>query len=322
VRHLKQLGDRITIPIPTDEEGYVGRECPQTECQGYFKIKLGTGLQEVAPCHCPYCGYTDDHSQFWTTDQREYAMSMVANRFSEVLRKDIEEMDRRLRRQSRSSFVKLSVEFKAHRRPIHYYREKQLETKVVCEQCGLHYAIYGVFSYCPDCGTHNSLQILKLNLELATKEIGLAATVDDAGLAETLITDALENVVSAFDGFGRELCRLYASASSEPEKTKALSFQGLPRAREQVQSLFGFDLAQGLALDEWEFICRYFQKRHLVAHRMGVVDEAYLELTKDPQAVIGRKVVIESNEVIVLTDYLQKLGIHFITQLSGSNTMS
>jgi hypothetical protein len=38
------------------------------------------------------------------------------------------------------------------------------------------------------------------------RELDLAATVD-ADLAEHLIGDALENVVSAFDGFGREIWR-------------------------------------------------------------------------------------------------------------------
>lgn len=51
----------------------------------------------------------------------------------------------------------------------------------------------------------NLSRILSKNLELAKKELALADTVD-ADLAENLIGDALENVVSAFDGFGREIC--------------------------------------------------------------------------------------------------------------------
>jgi hypothetical protein len=75
--------------------------------------------------------------------------------------------------------------------PIRYYREKQLETEVVCENCTLRYAIYGVFGWCPDCGVHNSLQILFKNLELASKELALAETVDNE-MAHHLVGDALE----------------------------------------------------------------------------------------------------------------------------------
>jgi hypothetical protein len=90
-------------------------------------------------------------------------------------------------------------------KPIRYYQEKELETKVVCDKCTLRFAMYGVLGWCPDCGAHNSLQILSKNLELSRKELSLAETLDTE-MAEHLVGDALENVVSAFDGFGRELC--------------------------------------------------------------------------------------------------------------------
>lgn len=320
MRHLKRLSNRFTIPIPSDEEGYLGRECPQSECQGYFKIKLGTGIQEVIPCYCPYCGYTSDQSQFWTQDQIKYAKSVMINQLNQALKKDFKEMDRKLRYQSRNSFLKLSMEFKVRRHPIRHYREKQLETEIVCDHCNLQYTIYGVFSYCPDCGTHNSLQILKKNFELAQKEIALAETVEDADLAEVLMADALENVVSAFDGFGRKACQIYKDISSEPEKAENLSFQGLFKTRRQIQDLFDFDLAQGLNPNEWDFVCQCFQKRHLLAHRMGIVDEAYLKFTKDQQAIIGRKVTIEPNEITTFVEKLERLGTYFIAQLSTRTT--
>jgi len=34
-------GDQLSIPIPPDNEGYTGRECPK--CKAYFKIVFGTG---------------------------------------------------------------------------------------------------------------------------------------------------------------------------------------------------------------------------------------------------------------------------------------
>jgi Zn finger protein HypA/HybF involved in hydrogenase expression len=46
------------VTLSTDEEGYVGRECPKTECEGCFKIRTGTGLKgKDLPCSCPYCGH-------------------------------------------------------------------------------------------------------------------------------------------------------------------------------------------------------------------------------------------------------------------------
>lgn len=42
--YLHRLGEEFRIDIPTDEKRYVGRECPNPGCLGYFKITSGTGI--------------------------------------------------------------------------------------------------------------------------------------------------------------------------------------------------------------------------------------------------------------------------------------
>ena len=64
--------------------------------------------------------------------------------------------------------------------------------------------IYGVFGFCPDCGNHNSIIILRKNLELIEKILAFAGN-DKSELAQMLIADALENCISVFDGFGRKI---------------------------------------------------------------------------------------------------------------------
>ena len=184
------------------------------------------------------------------------------------------------------------------RHPIQHYREKELETEVICDACTLRYAIYGVFGWCPDCGIHNSVQILSKNFELARKELSLAETVEK-DLADHLIGDALENVVSAFDGFGREICL---------RKGSEICFQNLPGARRNVQEKFGFDFGDGLAADQWQYVSRVFQKRHLLAHKMGVIDDEYVQRANDPGAVAGRKVQVSPNEVRSSIETIEILG--------------
>jgi hypothetical protein len=180
--------------------------------------------------------------------------------------------------------------------PIHYYREKQLETDVVCVNCTLRYSVYGVFAFCPDCGQHNSLQILDKNLEVVGKMLDLVAGAEKE-LAEKLIENALEDCVSAFDGFGRELCRVYANRARNPARLEKMSFQNLEGARTHFLDLFGIDLSAEVAPDEWRAAAMGFQKRHLVAHKMGVVDQDYITKTGDTCAVVGRKIGIGADEV-------------------------
>jgi ribosomal protein L44E len=314
--NLRRVPEQMSVPIPPDEEGYLGRECPNAECLGYFKVKPGTGIEGVHLCYCPYCGHSGSHNVFWTQEQLEYAKSVALHQITGALLKDLKAME--FDTGSRG-MLRISMKVEGRPHPIHYYREKQLETAVTCSQCTLQYTVYGVFAYCPDCGMHNSLQILLDSLEVVKKLVHLADTVESQ-LKAQLVGDALENAVSAFDGFGREICRRHASSSSAPDKAENVSFQNLETARRNVRTLFGMDLAAGVEVTEWSqaYVC--FQKRHLLAHSMGVVDDKYLKDTQDQTAIKGRKVVITPDEVIALVSTLQTLGSFIAGQLLGFTT--
>jgi len=296
--NLRSLGTQFQIPISPGEDGYLGRECPIKECLGYFKITPGTGVKGPAPCHCPYCGHSGESRTFFTQEQIEYARSIVLRKVTDAIHKDLKSLEFEHKPQGMFGIgISMKVQASAPL-PIRYYREKELETAVVCDSCTLRYAIYGVFGWCPDCGVHNSLQILTKNLELARKELTLAATAE-AELGNHLIGDALENAVSAFDGFGRELCA---------RKSADIRFQSVLGARRKVQDIFGFDFADGLRPDEWECACRVFQKRHLLAHKMGVIDEEYLQKGNDPGAVLGRRVRLTEGEVQSAITIVETMG--------------
>ena len=64
-----------------------------------------------------------------------------------------------------------------------------------------------------------------------------------------------------------------------------------------VQEAFGFDFADSLSPDQWICACRVFQKRHLLAHKMGVIDADYLQKANDPGAVVARKLRVTHDEV-------------------------
>lgn len=314
-RNLDQLEKVISIPIRQDESGYVGRECP--ECESYFKITPGTGLTGVdLPCCCPYCGHSAAQNQFFTKAQIRYARSVAINKLTGAIIKDMKSLE--FNHRPKGPFgIGISMKVEGRPRPIRHYSELELEEEVVCDSCALRYTVFGTFAFCPDCRKHNSLQILDKNLALAQKQIDLAATVDGE-LSAQLIADALENGVSAFDGFGREACRVHANKATNSSKAEAVSFQNLGGAQKKVQSLFGFDLSAGLVADEWLSLSRCFQKRHLLAHSMGIVDEEYLLKTNDPQARVGRKIIIQTDEVVSMLNLTRKLG----SFLSGSlNTL-
>jgi hypothetical protein len=315
--HLRRLGNSISIAIPADENGFTGRECPRPDCEGYFKIEFGTGLKgEGLPCHCPYCGHTAGHDHFGTKEQIEYAKSVAIRKVTDAFHKDLKKLE--FDHKPKGAFgIGISMKVKPGRpTPIHYYREKQLETEIVCINCTLRYSVYGVFAFCPDCGQHNSLQILDKNLEVVGKILDLAAEADKE-LAERLVENALEDCVSAFDGFGRELCRVHANRARNATRIEKLSFQNLDGARSNVLDAFGIDLSAAVEPNEWRAAGICFQKRHLVAHKARVVDVEYMTKTGDTRAMVGRKIGIEVIEVRELSKTISKIAARMSNDLQG-----
>ena len=314
--HLRRLGNGISIPV--DENRFTGRECPEPGCEGYFKIEFGTGLEgEQIPCHCPYCGHSAGQDQFMTKEQIEYVRSVAMREFTDAILKDLKKLE--FDHKPEGAFgIGISMKVSpGPQLPIHYYREKQLETEVVCTNCTLRYSVYGAFAFCPDCGQHNSIQILDKNLEVVEKMLEMATGTEKI-LAERLIENALEDCVSAFDGFGRELCRVHMKRARTPAKAEKMNFQNLEGARKRFLDLFGSDLSTVVQPQEWQEAAMAFQKRHLIAHKLGIVDQDYITKTGDTNAVVGRKIVIDAGEVNRLIENITTLALHMAARLQSN----
>lgn len=283
----------FSVTIKPDADGYTGRECPT--CERYFKIKFGTGLPGATKCHCPYCNHVGPQTEFWTKQQIEYAKSVAVNKISGQLLSQMKQMERR---PDPRALFSIGITVKGSPTPIAYYSEKQLEEQVTCSSCTLEYTIYGAFGFCPDCGIHNSLQIVNANFDLLLKTLDLANTAD-ADLSKKLVENALEDAVSCFDGFGREHC------ANQPYK---ISFQSIDGAREKLQREANLDISATLNQDQWKFVCEQFQKRHLLAHKMGIIDSDFVSKTGYPSSLLGRKVAVPEADVRSLVTYLRVIA--------------
>lgn len=306
--NLSRLGSNFSIPISSDEHGFTGRECPDEDCEGYFKIEFGTGLEgENLPCHCPYCGHLGPHDEFWTKEQIEYAKSVAMRKITEAVRKDLKGLE--FEHKPIGSFgIGISMKLEPGRPiPIYRYREKELETEIICENCTLRYAVYGIFAYCPDCGIHNSLQILIKDFEVIRKQLILAEG-QEASLKGMLIEDALENCVSKFDGFGRNLCRAHKQNATKPKNAENISFQNISGAKDRLEEQYGVDITRDLTSKDWDHVVLCFQKRHVLEHNKGVIDQAYIDKSGDSSAVIGRKLQIRTSEVQALVPILENMA--------------
>ena len=142
----------------------------------------------------------------------------------------------------------------------------------------------------------------------------------DTEISEKVVENALEDCISAFDGFGRELCKIRSSKSKYPDKINKISFQSLDGAKEGIKNHFEFNLDEGISNEEWRVANISFQKRHLLAHKMGIIDEEYVRRSGDTIAIIGRKIVITSEDVLNLIPTIEKLAVFLVKSMDDVRT--
>lgn len=288
------MTDQITVQLEPDDQGMIGRECPDEECGLYFKLKLGTGL-DTEQLVCPYCRAEGHPSDFFTQDQLEFAKSVaiqeVVGPILTGFKRDIERLNRR---QSKGLIrLKFSVDYKPI--SIQHYFERELETEVLCDNCALEFSVYGVFASCPCCGQLNALRVLLKSLETAKRKLQLSDELTlDEELRQDFIKDALTGSVSAFDAYGKAVKNVATLFShSRPNL-----FQDIEALDAHLQSarLPAFEEIVGIA--SWDDIKWFFQARHVYVHNAGVIDDRFVSKQPGFGYLRGRRLPLEPERLL------------------------
>lgn len=299
------MGDlNVSVTIPLDENGMMGREC--LECEQYFKLKPGTGL-ETDHCHCPYCDYEGNADTFWTQAQLEYARSIAMQQaFNKIVKPQLDKLTnsfKQLERNSRNSLIQFKVKTTGnnYRFPIKYYSESELETNLTCDNCGLEFAIYGVFSNCPDCNKTNAFLIYEKSLEVINKKLEIFSKPEiPEDIIEISLNSILTSAISAFDGLGKELRNI--KPDHYPSKPRNL-FQNIYVLNEKLDNLIADKHS------DFNRLIKYFQIRHVIEHNMGVVDSDCINKVPGLSHLKGRKYKLTVSELEELIGLMSELGI-------------
>jgi Zn ribbon nucleic-acid-binding protein len=294
----------IEVGFPLDENGMIGRECP--ECKEYFKLKFGTGLPTTI-CNCPYCGHEDDGRKFFTQDQVDYIHSILRREvIAPALRKFRQSLSG-LEHRTRGNLVQIKVSSHPIDFPIKYYSERDLETLVICDNCGLHFAIFGVFAGCPDCKRLTTMSVFTKSLEVARKRLGLVDNIpeNESDIKQALLVDTLVSVVAAFDGLGKRIRNDFPNAL--PQRPRNL-FQNLDALNASLTGSFSTSLEQLLGLIRYERMYKLFQVCHLWDHNFGEIDEDFIKKTKCSHSLLRTKYQVTKQEVADLLDLVEEAG--------------
>lgn len=297
----------ITIPLPTDEHGYIGRIC--SSCSQYFKIKPGTGLP-TSICKCPYCQYEADTHDFTTPDQSKYIKSLgeklVYEKAVLPLLNKFEKSFANRKKTSRNSLINfnLSLTISHPHFPIKYYGEKDLETEVTCDSCDLSFAIYGVFASCPDCAKINAYTIFRKSVEVGRKKLEFILHHQEVtkDILERELKEVLSDTVSSFDALGKVLQNKYPVLA--PNRVRNL-FQKLDMLDGVFESATTVKLSD--THNNFPFLLKMFQVRHAYVHNMGVVDADYVRKVPQDAHLLGRKYALTRQEIDAFVEGMEEL---------------
>jgi len=300
------MSDSVTmaVPLPPDEHGMIGRLCPA--CAQNFKLKPGTGLP-TSDCHCPYCEHLADSSEFATPEQLEYAKSIAVKKMVEPILRDFERSLRDLERFTRGSFIQVKVHTSGTYFPVQYYTERALETTVVCDSCGLVFAIYGVFASCPDCARLSTMSLFKNSLNAARRRLDILprALLDHPDIAEVILVDALSAAVASFDALGKRLATEFPSLI--PSQPRSL-FQNLDALNTVTSKSISTPLDTLLPPGEYRRLYYLFQVRHISSHNFGEIDDDFVRKTGESPSLKGTKPEVSRDDVMKLVSLIEVLG--------------
>ncbi len=324
IRAVKKLeAEGITVKHSSDEEGYFDRRCPNDECGFLFKIlesdyvKFDVDTKLI----CPNCGHKEHQNVWMTEDQNGFALGMAGLHVSHVLgeahRKDAREFNMRW---TRKNIIQMKMEVKGFRSPllIPELIAASIKTKVTCDHCECRIAYYGTGYFCPACGHRDVEKIFLIKLErikaLPSKTKNLLKDQDEderEDFSKFLYENALEDIVTHFQTVGEDL---YNSFPGAPPPSKNL-FQRLDDASREWQLYTGQAFNDFLSNKELQDLKIGFQKRHLLAHCDGIVDDDYIKKTGDNKYQVGQRIVISPTKVSQLSEIVLKLHKHMKASL-------
>ena len=306
---------QIPITLCSDAKGYLDRECPNPNCQYTFKIKLDDWKTKVSDdeVHCPMCGYMTTSDKWWTQEQlaaqkkiaRDWALNYVQGMLANSLKK--------VARSSHGAITYKPGRRTPFRNPPIKQRE-EWENEITCEKCGTQYSVIGAAYFCPCCG-HNSVErtfedslerIGKMLDSIPVMRQALESTSDrdDAeSICRAFVERSLGEIVSAFQKFA---CSKYENLSGSAAKVN--DFQMVDKGSAMFKALCGRDYSAWLSQDELADMALLFQRRHILEHNAGIVDQKYLDKTQDKDYIVGQRIVVRQDDARRLLAIIQKLS--------------
>jgi hypothetical protein len=297
--------------IQSDEQGMWGRNCPL--CQKYFRTNHVMGIT----C-CPYCAFEESGLAFISKEQRSY-ITACYDAFA------------RAYMEKKSTSVEI-VDITDQTTAWHYSEVKQqFHFKCEAKDCGAETDILGEYGYCPRCGYTNARKLFNERIDKMlgrledTKKAFPENTPSDRKSRGEVWEELTKRSLSDFEALGKHLrtkLLLFPMTTRRRKCLKELNFQTPVPANQALVEWFD------IAIFEWAgnsltpprcvpesdlpFIKKMIQKRHILIHNGGSVDQDYLAYSGDDQVVLGERISVSSKEARRFIECVRAMGTNLM----------
>ena len=290
----------LAIFIASDIHGMFGHQCP--DCEGYWR---SSGVPSRWMQTCPYCGSRSEAHTFLTEGQNRYTRACCE--------KILIAMDSKVDGNFSVNMDEIAdLVGKDCKKPPLYYAEVSQQNTYNCSACGKLNDILGRYGYCSNCGTHNGMDELWMDLQRIREVIKTTQSYEGC----------VKDTVAIFDSYARQVSKQLADripmTSRRKREWERKLFHNLSVCVEDLKRVFDINPFKGVKKSDIDFTIKMFHRRHVYEHNGGEVDEKYIRDSGDksvrPKQLIRENATSTSklvDLVLVMTKNIHE-GFHEI----------
>lgn len=293
-------GGRSFYPQPSilaillsDREGMFGQKC--RSCDSYFRTSV---LSRTTTC--PYCGFRNHGRVFLTENQLKYLTSFF-NTYIDVQNERLtKEVD-----------LDKMIDQLPNNTQAWVYKEESQQSKTRCSSCRCVYDVLGRYALCPVCALPNYESSFQNGLEVV--RVALAAAPDHLDLPGETFSRSFTEYEALANAVRRQLLRLPMTPRRRKDIEK-INFQRLLEAFQSLDQYFGFRVTDGLSEDDLGFLKVAVNRRHILIHEAGRVDERYLQQTGDASVRLNETLHVNMDDATRTLALLWKCGTNLLSE--------
>ncbi len=319
IKEMERMdGQSVSVPINSDEHGYIDKQCPSEECEFLFKVNEDDWdeIFKDEAVWCPLCRHEAPADQWFTIEQVEHArkeaLAVIEGKINKALHSGAKKFNRQ---QPKDSFISMSMKVQGGTKRTHTIpaaAAEAMQLEITCEACGSHFAVIGSAYFCPACG-YNSVtrtyadSLRKIRAKKDSVDIVRQALIESTGKDEaeltcrSLIETCVSDGVVAFQKYCEGLYSTYGEAPFN-------AFQRLEQGSALWAKAVHKEYTSWLTTEEFSQLNLLYQKRHILSHNEGIVDAKYINKSNDTSYKEGQRIVVSDKDIDILLNCLEKLG--------------